>query len=231
MEELDGARRMDRGRRTAICNGRIAMPSGHLALLRGVNVGGKNKVPMKDLVEIFQACGCERVRSYIQSGNIIFDAVPAVMAGLPARVAAGVGERFGFNIPVILRPRPPSSPPWSRIIPTSPRGPIPPICTSAFSPIGPSRTGSASSTRTARPPTASSCSAARSTCTCPTGWRATRLTNAYFDSRLATTSTGRNWRSATRLLEMMIDRTSPVTRDRRPFKSIILSYLKIHPAT
>ncbi|MCC6525664.1 MAG: DUF1697 domain-containing protein, partial [Polyangiaceae bacterium] len=40
----------------------------HVALLRGINVGGKNKLPMKELVPLFEQAGCRAVRTYIQSG-------------------------------------------------------------------------------------------------------------------------------------------------------------------
>ena len=46
----------------------------HVALLRGINVGGNNKLPMKDLAAIFVAAGCKDVVTYIQSGNVVFDA-------------------------------------------------------------------------------------------------------------------------------------------------------------
>ena len=46
----------------------------HVALLRGINVGGKNPLPMKDLAQMFAGAGCANVRTYIQSGNVIFEA-------------------------------------------------------------------------------------------------------------------------------------------------------------
>ena len=46
----------------------------NVALLRGINVGGKNRMPMKELVALFVDAGCEDVRTYIQSGNVLFRA-------------------------------------------------------------------------------------------------------------------------------------------------------------
>ena len=79
------------------------MPATHLALLRGINVGGKNKLPMKDLREMFVEAGCENVQTYIQSGNVIFRASDSVSARVPARITAQVAKRFGYNAPVMLR--------------------------------------------------------------------------------------------------------------------------------
>jgi uncharacterized protein (DUF1697 family) len=45
----------------------------YLALLRGINVGGKNKVPMAELKACFEELGCENVRTYIASGNVLFE--------------------------------------------------------------------------------------------------------------------------------------------------------------
>jgi uncharacterized protein (DUF1697 family) len=75
----------------------------YLALLRGINVGGKNKLPMKDLVAIFVEAGCADVRNYIQRGNILFRASPSEVAALPERISARVAERFGHRPPVMLR--------------------------------------------------------------------------------------------------------------------------------
>ncbi|HVV46517.1 MAG TPA: DUF1697 domain-containing protein, partial [Bryobacteraceae bacterium] len=55
-----------------------------VALLRGVNVGGRNKLPMRDLAEMFENAGCTNVRTFIQSGNVVFRA--------PAGVPANLGE-------------------------------------------------------------------------------------------------------------------------------------------
>ena len=43
----------------------------HIALLRGINVGGRNSLPMARLVSIFETIGCQGVRTYIQSGNVV----------------------------------------------------------------------------------------------------------------------------------------------------------------
>ncbi|MDA1360131.1 DUF1697 domain-containing protein [Glycomyces luteolus] len=74
----------------------------YVALLRGVNVGGHRKVPMGELREALAAAGFERVRTYIQSGNIVLDSgrdASAVAAG----VAAVIAEAFGHTVPVMVR--------------------------------------------------------------------------------------------------------------------------------
>ena len=72
----------------------------YVALLRGINVGGKHKVPMKDLKATFESLGFADVATFIQSGNVVFTAAKA--PGL-APIEKSLGEAFGFAIPVILR--------------------------------------------------------------------------------------------------------------------------------
>ena len=50
----------------------------NIALLRGINVGGKNRLPMKDLAAMFVDAGCDDVRTYIQSGNVLFRTDPTL---------------------------------------------------------------------------------------------------------------------------------------------------------
>ena len=70
----------------------------HVALLRGINVGGKNIVPMKELAAVFTAAGCRDVTTYIQSGNVIFTASASVLKKSPAIVFS-----TAFNVPTVIR--------------------------------------------------------------------------------------------------------------------------------
>jgi uncharacterized protein (DUF1697 family) len=73
------------------------------ALLRGINVGGKNLLPMTDLARLFEEAGCAGVRTYIQSGNVLFTASRATAGKLPALIESGIAARFGYRVPVLLR--------------------------------------------------------------------------------------------------------------------------------
>src|SRR5438093_8225279 len=75
----------------------------HAALLRGINVGGKNILPMKDLAEIFAKAGCRDVQTYIQSGNVVFDATAGVIKKLSPVIARAIADNFGYNVPVVVR--------------------------------------------------------------------------------------------------------------------------------
>jgi uncharacterized protein (DUF1697 family) len=72
-----------------------------IALLRGVNVGGHNKVPMADLRAALDASGFARVRTYIQSGNVLVDATRTTADKVSARVHDVISSEFDVDVPVI----------------------------------------------------------------------------------------------------------------------------------
>jgi uncharacterized protein (DUF1697 family) len=74
----------------------------YIALLRGINVGGKNKVKMADLKRSFEAIGLGRVQTYIQSGNVLFES-DEEEAPLRRRIEAQIAADFGIQLVVVLR--------------------------------------------------------------------------------------------------------------------------------
>ena len=80
------------------------MPAGiqYIALLRGINVGGKNLVKMADLRGSFEEMGFDEVATYIASGNVLFRAPRQKRAALAAKVERALTRRFGVDIKVVL---------------------------------------------------------------------------------------------------------------------------------
>ena len=80
----------------------------HVALLRGINVGGNNKVPMADLRDVVASLGHTGVSTYIQSGNVLFTAREGAVADGPA-LAAGleraIEQAFGLRLRVVVLSR------------------------------------------------------------------------------------------------------------------------------
>jgi uncharacterized protein (DUF1697 family) len=77
------------------------------ALLRGINVGGHNRLPMADLRTALTAAGLIGVRTYIQSGNLVFDADPAGAwdeRSLAALISSAIASSSGLTVPVVVRP-------------------------------------------------------------------------------------------------------------------------------
>lgn len=74
----------------------------YVALFRGINVGGKNVVKMDDLKQFFFNLGLLKVKTYIQSGNIVFETILDEVS-LRGMIYTGFLERFGFDSNVIIR--------------------------------------------------------------------------------------------------------------------------------
>jgi uncharacterized protein (DUF1697 family) len=85
-----------------------------IALLRAVNVGGR-KLPMAELKDLCAELGWTGVRTYIQSGNIVFDAEGEAEA-LEGRLETAIAKKFGFDAPVIVR----SAAQWCEIVAANP---------------------------------------------------------------------------------------------------------------
>ena len=75
----------------------------YVALLRGINVGGKNKLKMETLREICSGLGFENVKTYINSGNVIFDARRSENKKIAAKIAKAIEKEFSISISVMVR--------------------------------------------------------------------------------------------------------------------------------
>jgi uncharacterized protein (DUF1697 family) len=172
-----------------------------VALLRGINVGGKHSLPMKELAALFMKCGCSDVATYIQSGNVVFSTAGSLKLDA-ATLAGRIEKTFGFAVPVILRtadefatiirrnPFPKADPDIERLhvsfLASEPTA-------EQIASLDPNRSKGDSFRVLDR----------EIYLLLPNGAGASKLTNAYFDSKLKTTSTARNWRTVLKLLEMV----------------------------
>jgi uncharacterized protein (DUF1697 family) len=81
---------------------RIKFMHTYIALLRGINVGGKNSLPMKDLTAIFEIIGASNVKTYIQSGNVVFQIAAQDISGFSKRLGSEIKERRGFEPQILM---------------------------------------------------------------------------------------------------------------------------------
>jgi uncharacterized protein (DUF1697 family) len=172
-----------------------------VALLRGINVGGKNILPMKDLSKMFTDAGCKDVRTYIQSGNVIFEG-PAGAAGVADTIQAKIEKRFGYKVPVILRTS-------GQLLKTIRDNPF--LATSPdqrwlhvyFLAAAPNASAIATLDPNRSAPDAFHVRGQEIYLHLPNGMGRSKLTNGYFDSKLSTISTARNWATVLKLSAMM----------------------------
>ncbi len=168
-----------------------------VALLRGINVGGKNSLPMKDLIAMFTKAGCSGVSTYIQSGNVLFRAEAALAAKLPAVISSAIKKRFGFSPPTVLR----SSEELRRVAAANPflKSEIDTLHVAFLADLPDKE---AVKSLEPKPPDEFAVICREIYLRCPNGYGKTKLTNAYFDARLKTVSTVRNWKTVLKLLEL-----------------------------
>lgn len=74
----------------------------YIALLRGINVGGNNKLPMKELRQLLTDKGFADVQSYIQSGNVVFRHAPADLDVIAQATRDAIMAQFGFQPAVMV---------------------------------------------------------------------------------------------------------------------------------
>lgn len=74
----------------------------YLALFRGINIGGHNKVSMKEIVALFEGLNFKNISTYIQSGNVIFDTRRRSRSKLSSDISKGIFKRCGFAPKVML---------------------------------------------------------------------------------------------------------------------------------
>jgi uncharacterized protein (DUF1697 family) len=175
--------------------------SRYAALLRGINMGGHNRLPMEALRKIFAAAGCTRVETYIQSGNVVFGSSTSLARKLPALVSAAIEREFGYRIPVMLR----SAADLARIAASHPfegSGVGAGFLHVVFLAAAPDPALVAALDPDRSPPDRFAILGQEIFLCCPNGAADTKLTNAWFDSRLKTVTTARNWRTVLKLAEM-----------------------------
>src|SRR5882757_1826599 len=177
--------------------------SRHVALLRGINVGGKNMLPMKELVAMFAKAGCIDVTTYIQSGNVVFCAEDKVVEGLSAGIAKQVEARFGLRVPVVLR----TAAEIDAVIRANPflkAGASEEMLHVSFLADSPGKDLVAGLDAGRSKPDVFAVVGREIYMQLVNGVSGTKLTNAYFDSKLKTVSTMRNWRTVLKLAEMLV---------------------------
>jgi uncharacterized protein (DUF1697 family) len=86
----------------AVAGIHLTVPT-YVALLRGINVGGRNPVKMGALVSSFEAMGFESVATYIQSGNVVFRSATRAHANVARQIEEMLSRSFGFPASIVMR--------------------------------------------------------------------------------------------------------------------------------
>jgi uncharacterized protein (DUF1697 family) len=173
----------------------------YVALLRGINLAGKNKVPMKDLRSLCKDLGHEDVRTYVQSGNVIF-ASRSSASKIAADMENAISETFGIKPSVLLRTRRE----LERIAerhPFASSGVAPAYLHVMFLDDKPSSKAIKSLDPDRSPPDEFVVDGKEIYLLFPKGSGRSKLTIDYFERTLGTRATARNWNTVVKVLQMM----------------------------
>jgi uncharacterized protein (DUF1697 family) len=177
------------------------MPGVYIALLRGINVGGNNKLPMKDLAALFERAGCQNVSTYIQSGNVVFRVEAKLAKNLAETMNKAVLKAFKIDIPFIIRDAA-SLKKTIKATPYSKYTADPKLVHVGFLADKPTSEKVAALESQKFAPDEFQLVGQEVHFYFPKGMGKSKLTSQYFDSRLKTTITIRNWNTVTELLQM-----------------------------
>lgn len=175
--------------------------SGYAVLLRGINLGARNRVAMPDLRRIVADCGGTDVRTHLQSGNAVFRATGTAPA-LERHIAAGIHDMLGLDIAVLIR-----SADELRAVrdgsPFSGEGVDTKRLHVTFCDAAPDPSRLESLSIPASGTDRFAIAGREIHLDCPGGYGRTKLQNALWERKLGVVATTRNWNTVTALCELL----------------------------
>lgn len=173
-----------------------------IAILRGINVGGKRKIQMADLIDVFKKMNFSKISTYIQSGNVFFNVngEPNNIE-LTQKIEEAIKKEFGFDVPVIVRT--PDEIRWA--IHQNPfykdNSDINHLHHTFLSELPTNENRQKTESYTYEPDKFS-ISGKDVFMFCEGKYHQSKLTNDFFEKKLKVTATTRNWKTVLKLLEL-----------------------------
>jgi uncharacterized protein (DUF1697 family) len=173
----------------------------HVALLRAVNVGGRNRISMADLRELLVGLGYGEVRTHLQSGNAVFTATTTPPERVAQTIERALADELGLAARVLVRTRAE----LERVVAANPLLDVASDHARllvTFLSAAPARGALSELVPADFEPDMFAVGEREIYAWYPEGVRATRLSNAFWERRLGVIATGRNWNTVMRLLEL-----------------------------
>ncbi|WP_321322709.1 DUF1697 domain-containing protein [Labilibaculum sp.] len=173
----------------------------YISVLRGINVGGKRKILMADLKNMYADLGFTNCISYIQSGNVIFEYQNVANSKLEAKLEDAISEKYGFEVPVIVR----SVKEWKQTLKTNPYVGIHENNSLYLSFLNetPKTELTEALSELNYGPDSFQIIDKDVFIYCPGPYHKTKLSNQFFESKLKVKTTTRNWNTVLKLLELI----------------------------
>jgi len=172
-------------------------------MLRGINVGGQKKILMTDLKILYEEIGLRKVRTYIQSGNVIFcsdNEIPSLV--IAKKIQDTITKKYNFNVAVIIR----SIDKMQEIISSNPFLKEKSINTEklyiTFIADSPNKLNSEILSKVEFSPDRFIINGKEIYLHCANGYGKTKLSNIFFEKKLKMIATTRNWKTVNTLLKL-----------------------------
>jgi uncharacterized protein (DUF1697 family) len=174
----------------------------YVAMLRGINVSGSKPIKMEALRASFEALGFTNVRTYVQSGNVVFTAKDRAAGPLGAKIAARIERDFGFDVPTMVL----GAETLARVVDENPfagkKGVDPTKLHVTFLAEAPVAGGLEKMQAVSSGRDQFQCLGTSIYLVCPDGYGRTKLNNNAFERALRVGATTRNWKTVTTLAQM-----------------------------
>ena len=173
----------------------------YVALLRGINVGTHRQMPMRDLVAVCDGLGYREVETYLRSGNVVFRTSGSSANQVSAALESAIAERFGFEVTTLVRTRRD----LESVVAGNPfveRGAAIDRLHVTFLQDKPARSAVDAIDPDEGRGDDFEVVGREVYLHCPNGYGRSRLTNPFWERRLRTSATTRNWKTVHALVDM-----------------------------
>lgn len=175
----------------------------YIALLRGINVSGHNKVKMADLKQLFINLNFDNITTYIQSGNVIFSSSENEISKIEENIKDAIKKKFDYDVKVLVI----TKQDIEKIFASNPflenQDPdITKMCVTFLSDLPTSENMLKLEKHTSNYTDEYKINEKHIFLHCPSGFAKTKLTNNLIERKLKLDATSRNWKTITKLVEL-----------------------------
>jgi uncharacterized protein (DUF1697 family) len=174
----------------------------YISILRGINVSGQKSIRMKSLQEMYENLGFQEVKTYVQSGNVVFKSNDLSAGELEKRIFHQIKNEYGFDVPVLVL----SMDQLKKIIDHNPLskdpGKDPAYLHVTFLAAKPVHVNAEHIDQKKSEKEEMVITEDAVYLYCPNGYGKTKLSNGFLESRLGVTATTRNWKTTNQLLRI-----------------------------
>jgi len=177
----------------------------YISILRGINVSGQKKIKMLELKLLYESLGFQNVVTYIQSGNVIFDAKEKNKTDLKTNIEDAIDKKYKFHVPVEIR----TKREFENIIKNSPFGSVDLVeegtkVLVTFLCAKPNKNKVSNILKYVVSPEKLVVKGKEVYLYCPNGYGKSKLSNTFLEKKLGVEATTRNWKSVLKLFELSV---------------------------